>query len=84
MKILLVFLIAIPTLIAALLFTVAILAYRKPAMLAAKSNPAIAILCIISGALATLPLVSAGVLLLERLIGSKQKKNKKHSKGKEK
>ena len=69
MKFLIALLVAIPTLIAILLFTIAGFAYNNPAMLAATSNPAIAILCIISGLIAALPLVVAVIIGLGRLFG---------------
>ena len=59
MKILIALLIEIPTLIATLLFLVAGFAYNNPAMLAAESNPVIAILCIVAGVIAAIPLIVA-------------------------
>lgn len=74
MKFLIALLIAIPTLIAILLFTIAGFAYNNPAMLAAASNPAIAILCIISGVIAALPFMVAVIIGLGSLLGSGKKK----------
>ena len=84
MKFLIALLIVIPTLIAILLFTIAGFAYNNPAMLAATSNPAIAILCIISGVIAALPLVVAIIIGLGSLFGkAKKEENKKIEKGNE-
>ena len=74
MKFLIALLIAIPTLIAILLFTIAGFAYNNPAMLAAVSNPAIAMLCIISGVIAALPFMVAVIIGLGSLLGSGKKK----------
>ena len=77
MKLLIALLIAIPTLIAVLLFTVAALAYNNPAMLAAATNPAIATLCIVAGVIAALPLLVAIIIGITNLITStKSKKGK--------
>ena len=70
MKFLIALIIIIPTLIAVLLFTVVTLAYNNPAMLAAATNPTIAILCIISGVIAALPLLVAIIIGLTNLITS--------------
>ena len=80
MKFLIALLIAIPTLIAILLFTIAGFAYNNPAMLAAASNPAIAILCIISGVIAALPLLVAIIIGLTNLINSTKKKKEQDDK----
>ena len=79
MKFLIALLVAIPTLIAILLFTIAGFAYNNPAMLAAASNPAIAILCIISGVIAELPLVVAVIIGLGSLFGKAKKKENKNT-----
>ncbi len=73
MKILIGFLILIPTLIGALLFTVAGLAYNNPALLAATTNPVVAVCCIIAGIIMLLPLLVSLVILLTNL--NKSKKN---------
>lgn len=78
MKFLIALLIAIPTLISILLFTVAGFAYHNPIMLAASSNPAIAILCIISGVIAALPLVVAVIIGLGSLFGKAKKEENKN------
>ena len=57
MKFVLALLIIVPTLIAILLFSVAGFAYASPAMLDAATNPMIAVLCIIAGVIALLPLI---------------------------
>ena len=80
MKFLIALLIIIPTLIAVLLFTVATLAYNNPAMLAAATNPAIAILCIIAGVIAALPLLVAIIIGLTNLITSTKKKKEQDDK----
>lgn len=64
MKVLIALLIIIPTLIAALLFTVAGFSYANPEILAAASNPVIAICCIIAGVILLLPLFVGIVLLI--------------------
>ena len=77
MKFLIALLIIIPTLIAILLFTVAGFAYNNPAMLAAATNPTIAILCIVAGLIAVLPLLVAIIIGITNLITStKNKKGK--------
>ena len=77
MKFLIAVLIIIPTLIAILLFTVAGFAYNNPAMLAAATNPTIAILCIVAGLIAVLPLLVAIIIGITNLITStKNKKGK--------
>ena len=80
MKFLIALLIIIPTLIAVLLFTVASLAYNNPAMLAAATNPTIAILCIIAGVIAVLPLLVAIIIGLTNLITSTKKKKEQDDK----
>ena len=80
MKFLIALLIIIPTLISVLLFTVAALAYNNPAMLAAATNPTIAILCIISGVIAALPLLVAIIIGLTNLITSTKKKKEQDDK----
>ena len=80
MKFLIALIIIIPTLIAVLLFTVAALAYNNPAMLAAATNPTIAILCIISGVIAPLPLLVAIIIGLANLITSTKKKKEQDDK----
>lgn len=57
MKFVLALLIIVPTLIAILLFSVASFAYASPAMLDAAINPTVAVLCIIAGIIALLPLI---------------------------
>ena len=57
MKFVLALLIIVPTLIAILLFSVASFAYASPAMLDAATNPTVAVLCIIAGVIALLPLI---------------------------
>lgn len=74
MKFLIALLVAIPTLISILLFAVAGFAYNNPAVLVAASNPAIAILCIISGVIAALPFMVAVIIGLGSLLGSGKKK----------
>ena len=75
MKLLIAALILLPTFIAVLLFIVAGFAWNNPTMLAASTNPTIAVLCVIAGVIATLPLIAAmtvGVIYLFAM-----KKNKK-------
>ena len=77
MKFLIALLIIIPTFIAILLFTVAGYAYNNPAMLTAANNPTIAILCIVAGLIAALPLLVAIIIGITNLITStKNKKGK--------
>ena len=80
MKLLIALLIIIPTLMAVLLFTVAALAYNNPAMLAVATNPTIAILCIIAGVIASLPLLVAIIIGLTNLITSTKKKKEQDGK----
>lgn len=72
MKFLIALLIAVPTLIAVLLFTVAACSYINPSILSATTNPAIALLCLIGGIVALLPLVLAIVIKIIGLAGSKK------------
>ena len=76
MKFLIALLIIIPTLIAILLFTVAGFAYNNPAMLAAATNPTIAILCIVAGLIAVLPLLVAIIGITNLITSTKNKKGK--------
>lgn len=78
MKILIALLIAITTLIAILLFTIAAFAYNSPAMLAAATNPVIAILCIIAGVVTAIPLIVAVIVGLGSLTGSGKKEDHKN------
>ena len=79
MKFLIALIIIIPTLISALLFTVAALACKNPAMLAATANPSVAVLCVIAGVITILPLCISVVIGLGNMIGAlKTKKRKKH------
>ena len=57
MKFLITLIVIVPTLIAILLFSVAGFAYVSPAMLDAATNPTVAVLCIIAGVIALLPLI---------------------------
>ena len=57
MKFVLALLTIVPTLIAILLFSVASFAYASPAMLDAATSPTVAVLCIIAGVIALLPLI---------------------------
>ena len=78
MKFLVALLIAIPTLIAVLLFAIARVAYSNPAMLAASTNPVIAMLCIIAGIISAIPLFVAVVIGLGSLFGTNKEKEKKN------
>ena len=75
MKILIAALIALPTFIAVLLFTVAGLALNNPTMLAASTNPTIAVLCVIAGIIAMLPLIIVMVIGVVNLLTMKKKKD---------
>ena len=75
MKFLIALLIIMSTLIAVLLFTVAMLACSCPTMLAAASNPTIDILCTVAGIIVMLPLLAVIVIVIVRSITS-AKKNK--------
>lgn len=79
MKILISLIVIVPTLIAALLFTIARLSFNTPEMLAASTNPAIASCCIVAGIIAIIPLIVAVVILIVNSI-SDFKKNKKSNK----
>lgn len=76
MKFLIALLIVIPTLIAILLFTMAGFAYNDPAMLAAETNPIIAMLCIVAGVIAAIPLIVAIFIGIGSLKSSGKTKNK--------
>ena len=76
MKFLIASLITIPTLIAALLFTVAGFAYNNPAMLAASTNPTIAVFCIIAGIIAAIPFIVAVIIGFSNLFSSNKNKDK--------
>ena len=75
MKLLIAALILLPTFIAVLLFIVAGFSWNNPTMLAASTNPTIAVLCVIAGVVATLPLIAAVVVGVIYLLN--MKKNKK-------
>lgn len=75
MKFLISLIVIIPTLISALLFTVAGLSYNAPELLAAGTNPTIAICCIVAGVIALVPLIVAAVILSVNLISSNKKKS---------
>ena len=68
MKFVLALLIIVPTLIAILLFSVAGFAYASPAMLDAAINPTVAVLCIISGVIALLPLIAVMAIGLSNIL----------------
>ena len=81
MKFLIALLLLLPTLISILLFTVAGFAYNNPAMLAASTNPIIAILCIVAGVIAVLPLIVViGIGIINLLTADKKKKEKDEKK----
>ena len=71
MKFLIVLLIALPTLLAILLFTVADFAYN---------NPVIAILCIVLGVIAVIPFLAEIIIGLTNLITSTEKKKEQDGK----
>lgn len=75
MKFLISLIVLLPTLISILLFVIAGLSFNAPELLAASSNPTIAICCIIAGIIALVPLLAAPVILLMNFITST--KNKK-------
>ena len=68
MKFLIALVIIIPTLIAVLLFSVAGLSFYQPELLAASTNPAVAILCIIGGIIAAIPLLVAIAIGLSNVL----------------
>ena len=82
MKFLITLLVIVPTLIAILLFTVAGYAYRNPGMLAAASNPAIAVLCIVAGVIALLPLIAVIAIGLSNILKIGKNKEDKGEKTK--
>lgn len=73
MKYILALLIIVPTLIAILLFTVAGFAYHNPAMLSAESNPTIAVICVIAGVFASLPLIVAIAIGVSNILKIRKK-----------
>lgn len=80
MKFVLALLIIVPTLIAILLFLVAGFAYASPAMLDAAINPTVAVLCIIAGMIALLPLfviITIGLSNILRIGKNKEDKGEK-------
>ena len=74
MKILIACLVVLPTLIAVLLFTIAGASYTDPAGLSAAENPAVPVLCIAAGTVATIPLATALWIGAVKLYDSKKKK----------
>lgn len=72
--------IIIPTLIAVLLFSVAGFAFYHPELLAASTNPTVAILCIIGGIIAAIPLLVALAIALSNVLNIGKKKNIKGEK----
>lgn len=72
MKLFISLIIILPTLIAVLLFTVAAFSFNAPALLAASTSPAVAVCCIIAGALALIPLFAAAFVMINDI---KNKKN---------
>ena len=60
--------IIIPTLIAVLLFSIAGLSFYHPELLAASTNPTVAILCIIGGIVAAIPLLVALAIGLSNVL----------------
>ena len=80
MKFVLALLIIVPTLIAILLLSVAGFAYASPAMLDAAINPTVAVLCIIAGVIALLPLIviiAIGLSNILRIGKNKEDKGEK-------
>ena len=82
MKFILALLIIVPTLIAILLFSVAGFAYASPAMLDAATNPMIAVLCIIAGVIALLPLIIVIAIGLSNMLKIGKNKEDKGEKTK--
>ena len=72
--------IIIPMLIAVLLFSVAGFAFYHPEFLAASTNPTVAILCIIGGIIAAIPLLVALAIGLSNVLNIGKKKNIKGEK----
>ena len=83
MKFVLALLIIVPTLIAILLFSVAGFAYASPAMLDAATNPMIAVLCIIAGVIALLPLIIVIAIGLSNMLKIGKNKEDKGEKTKD-
>ena len=82
MKFVLALLIIVPTLIAILLFSVASFAYASPAMLDAAINPTVAVLCIIAGIIALLPLIAVMAIGLSNILKIGKNKEDKGEKTK--
>jgi len=69
--------IILPTLMAALFFTVAHFSYNAPQLLSAETSPVIAICCIIAGIVALIPIIIALFLTAYNLISNKKAKKEK-------
>lgn len=82
MKFVLALLIIVPTLIAILLFSVAGFAYASPAMFDAAINPTVAVLCIIAGVIALLPLIAVMAIGLSNILKIGKNKEDKGEKTK--
>ena len=82
MKFLITLIVIVPTLIAILLFSVAGFAYASPAMLDAATNPTVAVLCIIAGIIALLPLIIVIAIGLSNILKIGKNKEDKGEKTK--
>ena len=82
MKFLITLLVIVPTLIAILLFSIAGFAYASPAMLDAATNPTVAVLCIIAGVIALLPLIAVMAIGLSNILKIGKNKEDKGEKTK--
>lgn len=82
MKFLITLLVIVPTLIAILLFSVVGFAYASPAMPDAAINPTVAVLCIIAGVIALLPLIVIIAIGLSNILKIGKKKEDKGEKTK--
>lgn len=67
----------LPTLMAVLLFAVAYLSFNVPQLLAASTNPVIAVCCIVAGVISMIPLF---VVIFIKIYDIKSKKSKSEEK----
>lgn len=67
----------LPTLMAVLLFAVAYLSFNAPQLLAASTNPVIAVCCIVAGVISMIPLF---VVIFIKIYDIKSKKSRSEEK----
>ena len=77
MNFLIILAVILPTLMAAFMFAVAYLSFNAPQLLAASTNPVIAVCCIVTGVISMIPLF---VVIFIKIYGIKSKKSKSEDK----